>query len=186
MIKYYSTIFLKACWSAQKIPHEILKYSPYWVVASFPIMCLPNYYWQCLFWTCSNKYFYNGRCLSFWRLSFKNITAVSWRLPPLKNYYFLIDYFLTDWLFLAHEKVMFCYWNIHFFIFPIISSVSKVAASWWVFKYEIEYIFEYMFCMTKCLDLKLGELIDIVMVNIFSKTFVWFKGLGPKFRSFFN
>ena len=147
MIKYYSTIFLKVCWSAQRIPREILKYSPYWVVASFPIICLPNYYWQCLFWTCSKKYFYNGRCLSFWRLSFKNITAVSWRLPPLKNYYFLIDYFLNDGFFLSHEKVMFCFqscgivmsiqvWDrVYFWIYVLHDEVFGLE-TWWTNRYS--------------------------------------------------
>ena len=81
-------------------------------------------------------------------------------------------------------KVMFCFWDIEFFIFWNIQPTFKILTSWWVLTHELKYIFEYIFAITNQLVMKIGQLVDLVMGNIFRKYFAWFGELGSKSRPF--
>ena len=73
-------------------------------------------------------------------------------------------------------------WYIQFFEFYTIQ--SKFAMSWWLLAHELENAFSVYYLNRKSF-VQLGQLIDIVMGNIFRGTFfAWFGGLGPKSRPF--
>ena len=74
-------------------------------------------------------------------------------------------------------KDMFSSWDVQFFIFQTIPSVSKVMTSWQVQAHEVEHILNFFFWILRRLDMKLDQLIDIIMDNTFRKGFPWFKVL---------
>ena len=61
---------------------------------------------------------------------------------------------------------MFRFWDIIFFIFKADPSTSKIVTSSWALAHKEEYLFEYIFWISNHLNIKLGQLIDIIMNNI--------------------
>ena len=49
---------------------------------------------------------------------------------------------------------------------------------------EADFIFDNTFCIVNHFDMKLGQLVDIVISKIFRKDFAWFKGPNPNPRPF--
>ena len=49
---------------------------------------------------------------------------------------------------------------------------------------EADFIFDSIFCIVNHFDMKLGQLVDIVISKIFRKDFAWFKGPNPGPRPF--
>ena len=78
------------------------------------------------------------------------------------------------------KKVMFLSRHIQLSIFETILSPSQTVTSWWVLALEVRYfLYYYIFWI-----LKISQLIDIVMGNIFGKCFAWSWGIGHGSRSF--
>ena len=86
--------------------------------------------------------------------------------------------------FLNLRKVMFCSLDIIILYILNHSTNSESCDAWWVQAQEPEDILKCIFWIVHHLVTKLGQLINIVMGNVFWKYFTWYGGLGSKFRSF--
>ena len=73
-------------------------------------------------------------------------------------------------------KDKFSSWDLQFFIFQTIPSISKFMTSWHRQAHEVEHIFNF-FWILRPLDMNLDQLIDIIINNTFRKGFPWFKVL---------
>ena len=87
-------------------------------------------------------------------------------------------------IFLFHGKLMLCSRDIQCFVSLIIPSTVKFLTPWRVFAHERGYILQLIFCIVNHKLMKLGQLVDIAMGNIFRKWFEWLFGLGPYSRPF--
>ena len=66
------------------------------------------------------------------------------------------------------------------FLFKTILWISEVVTSWWVLAHEVKYIFENVFSIVNDLVMELGQLIDVIVGNVFRKYYGWFGGVGTK------
>ena len=87
-------------------------------------------------------------------------------------------------IFSFRGKVMFRSLDIQILIFVTILSISKTVTSWWVMALFVECISECIYWIENHLVMKLVQLVDIAMGNIFRKYFGWFVGLIPTSRLF--
>ena len=84
-------------------------------------------------------------------------------------------------IFLSYGNVIFRFWDINVFMFETVLTTWRVVVSWWELAHEVEHVLEYNFWISNNLDIKLRQLISIIMGNIFKKKSNDLEGwiLGP-------
>ena len=87
-------------------------------------------------------------------------------------------------IFLSYGNVIFRFWDINVFMFETVLTTWRVVVSWWELAHEVEHVLEYNFWISNNLDIKLRQLISIIMGNIFKKKCTWFGGLDSRSKPF--